>query len=343
MERTKGSYFQPGKRNLSPQNRDFETNKYLRLQMSNLNDLDNDSLATNLEISQKSESSLRPHLQNQEDLHDDTVITMDMISGFVQQNIDTDPVINPMISNMAAQGEGLQPLDPGMEQFMNEMRDFRKESQESFKCYQNLPNKVENIDKRLEAVESMAINAQSSQLKITNIPSEIGDDDFTIIGKSLQVLGMNAQGAVFEVREIVSRENLNSRTVNFQSLPVGSTASQPGLQNNKRGSIVTMTSAAAAQAVIMKMRKKKDVFISEIYSQMQSSKVYINQLYPPSVWDLFKKVRVEARNLGFSNPWVEGILIYIRKSKDTPKILIRSMNDMSELRKSLQNGMNENI
>ena len=71
--------------------------------------------------------------------------------------------------------------------------------------------------------------------------------------------------------------------------------------------------------------------MNEVYENFPQTKVFINQLYPQTVWELYQKVRPEAKRLGYSNPWVEGVLIYVRKSKNAPKILIRSLDDLRKL------------
>ena len=71
--------------------------------------------------------------------------------------------------------------------------------------------------------------------------------------------------------------------------------------------------------------------MNEVYESFPKAKVSINPMYPPAVWDLYMKVCPEAKRLGYSNPWVEGVLVYVRKSKDTPKILIRSIEDLRAL------------
>lgn len=301
------------KRKLSPQRTDFVSNKYIRLGLAD------EEISVDIDLN----------------------IDIDNRESSTQTNSETETQnFSSSATNMSNLGEmsNLQPLDPRMEQFMTDMRDFRMETKTSFDNLDKLNNKVENIDDRLEYIESTAVNLQSSQLKITNIPVNISDNNFDIVTKILSVLEMNARVAVFDVREILPKENGSAMDTDdvLAAVTSQSSSAQQMIHTSvqKKGLIVTFTSAAAAQAVIIKMRKKKVLFVNEIYQNEGNGKIYINQLYPPKVWELFQKVRIAARELGYSNPWVEGILIFIRQAKNSPKILIRNLEDLNNLRPS---------
>lgn len=167
--------FKNKKRRLSPQREDFEGNKYLRL-----DDCSGNPLLENSVIIQFEEPAVSTPLDLSSNL-DNLVSESSIIINF--ENMDNLPA-----------------LDPRMETFMNEMRAFRVETGTSFNRFDNLQVKVENMDNRLELVESTSVNLQSSQLKITNIPLSITDTNIQVVVKILSVMGMNAANAVFDVR-----------------------------------------------------------------------------------------------------------------------------------------------
>ena len=101
--------------------------------------------------------------------------------------------------------------------------------------------------------------------------------------------------------------------------------------NSKRVFIVTLTSVSAREAVINCKRDIKDLLSTNVFPDVPTFKIYVNEIYDSYTYQLLRKTRIRARECGYFTPWVYNGKIMVRRDANSPAITISSEEDLSLL------------
>ncbi|KAI5643462.1 hypothetical protein NE865_04446 [Phthorimaea operculella] len=102
--------------------------------------------------------------------------------------------------------------------------------------------------------------------------------------------------------------------------------------------VAKMTSLLIRDQIISEIRKRKGCTCEEIGFTGNKSKIYINEHLTADNKQLFKLTRESCDKLGFLRPWVRNGKIYMRKSENSPAVIIRNITCLNQQTQTINAG-----
>ena len=90
----------------------------------------------------------------------------------------------------------------------------------------------------------------------------------------------------------------------------------------------------SAPLKILNLADKIVLTINEVFNLNVTGRIFINEMYNKDTYKLFLKVRDVAKKNGYMRPKVKGNYVHVKRNKDSNPIIIRSVKDLKQLKKS---------
>lgn len=161
----------------------------------------------------------------------------------------------------------------------------------------------------------------SRELLLNGFPTGTQDEPRVLVEKIFDVLGVTFLSShIVRVSPFLKKQpgtNINSNRDNnpkFLSL------------------LVTLSSSAIRDEVIIAKRAKKDLFIHEIIGGTDTrGKIFVNEFLNRETHILLQDVRKRAKEIGINRVWTHDSTIYVRKDAGHPRHEIQSAEDLAKL------------
>ncbi|XP_046466560.1 uncharacterized protein [Neodiprion pinetum] len=183
-----------------------------------------------------------------------------------------------------------------------------------------LKSQVNLLSNRLTNNDS---NNTSAEITISGLPIDITDTPNTIVDRILKALGIpGLTSDVLEIRQIPSKQPLADG-----ERPHTSTTTQASLGTL----IVSLKSSRVRDFIIQKRREKKELSINEVFALNRKGNIFINEFLPSATYNLLRRTKSKAEELGYKFVWLKAGNIYVRRSEKTEIIQINAESDLDSL------------
>ncbi|KAJ8679040.1 hypothetical protein QAD02_014827 [Eretmocerus hayati] len=104
----------------------------------------------------------------------------------------------------------------------------------------------------------------------------------------------------------------------------------PADKNTERVVVIKLV-GGVRETVIRNAYKLKEKTVQTIFGAGGNMRIYINQMYPKTVFSLLREARKASEDLNCATPLVKNMIAFMRGTKDSDLILIRDSDDIRQL------------
>ena len=193
----------------------------------------------------------------------------------------------------------------------------------------------------LNLSRDLRCSTQKNDIIISGIPDEISDSPQLIVDRVFSALKTSSDlsSEICQVRVINCKSTLTSDTVLRINTVHSCTLSYTSIDKNlapqikkSKAVIVSLKSAQARNHVIKQKRVKRDLVVSEVFSNDINSKIYVNEFLPSETYALLTRAKARARELCFRYIWVQAGKIAVKRAEGQPIIFINTLHHIERLR-----------
>lgn len=208
--------------------------------------------------------------------------------------------------------------------------------------------KDSRIDTALAELEAISLHntvaRHSAQIAALSIRIDAISNHFTIHDPyEIRISGLPSVSTDLSLRDMTERvftaigcPNYVNHTIDIREWlhkPASADAAgQPSSGGrNKRCIVVQFTSGIARDIVLKSVKKIERQTAESLFGVGGRGRIYINILYPRSVYQLRKKAISVARSLNYARPVVKNLVVCMRETRESPLIPVYSEDALAAL------------
>lgn len=235
-------------------------------------------------------------------------------------------------------------------EYRSDKEEYRKDKEAQKTALDGMSNRMQAIEETLEAT------SKKHSEEIVNLRSELREEIRTEVRAEMATVRRNPKDAdtcevilaglpcslkmdpfviackVFSAIGLPRLENHITATRPWTQRSRDSSDGPGSLQGTSSVAMVARLGSPANRDLVMQNASKLDKLNAQmIFGVGGTAKIFINPIYPKSIYNLRKKAHKAARELGYARPIVMNMVVCMRQTRGSPLIPIYSEADLEVL------------
>lgn len=236
--------------------------------------------------------------------------------------------IKTISQDLKAVNETLTEVTKAQLDYQDEIKNLRENLNENTtKCEENstaitiIKSTLDSLA-NTQAPQTQSQHRSSSQLLISGIPNTLSSEHTNeqIINKVFDKLNIgNLVNDILDIREFVNKRR----------------QSGPNSSQNSRSIIIKLKSSEICEHIIEVKRRSPKLLVKSVFNTNSKSDenklIYINEFLHTEAYKFLQKIKTKAKLLKIKYVWTFHGNVYAKKDDDSPKALITSEDDLTQL------------
>ncbi|KAJ8665552.1 hypothetical protein QAD02_007214 [Eretmocerus hayati] len=153
-------------------------------------------------------------------------------------------------------------------------------------------------------------HTDENEIKITGIPSAV---EAPLIESACEIL-------------------LEVGLTSLQNLILNHREWQKTGDNDSQRVVIVKLVGGVREMIMRNVKELKDKTAQSIFGVGDNTRIYINQVYPRSVYTLLREARETSKMLNYAPPVVKNMLVFMRETSESDLILVQDAADFKNFR-----------